>query len=117
MEVATEDPAATVDSEGTRYYFCSTSCRDGFLDRIQAAGTDTHRPESSNEAHAVTDGLIEGGGTALDPVCGMTVDRTTAEHHSVNQDTTIYFCSAGCKESFEKDPGRYLASAEAPRAS
>ena len=117
MEVDTEDPAATVDSGGTRYYFCSTSCRDGFLDRIQAAGTDTHRPESSHEAHAVTDGLIEGGGTALDPVCGMTVDRTTAEHHSVNQDTTIYFCSAGCKESFEKDPGRYLASAEAPRAS
>ena len=47
----------------------------------------------------------------------MTVDPTTAEHRSVHRDTTIYFCSAGCKESFDKDPGRYLASAEAPRAS
>jgi P-type Cu+ transporter len=111
MEVDPEDAAATVESGGTRYYFCSTGCRDQFLNRIHAAGTDTHKRESSPEAHAATAGHGEGGGTAVDPVCGMTVDPTTAEHHSLYQDTTFYFCSAGCKQSFDKDPDRYLASA------
>jgi xanthine dehydrogenase accessory factor len=45
---------------------------------------------------------------ALDPVCGMTVaaDRTSRpfEHEGV----TYYFCGAGCRSAFEKDPAAYL---------
>ena len=37
-----------------------------------------------------------------DPVCGMTVDPATAKYSSQRGGTTYYFCSAGCKESFEK---------------
>ena len=113
MEIDTEDAAATVDSDGTRYYFCSTGCRDEFLDRIRAAGTD-HKPESSHEADEARTAEADhgdGGGTGVDPVCGMTVDPTTAEHRTVYQDTTVYFCSAGCKQSFDKNPSHYLASA------
>ena len=44
---------------------------------------------------------------ATDPVCGMTVaiepDRLTLEHDGV----TYYFCSAGCRRSFERDPAAY----------
>jgi uncharacterized membrane protein YraQ (UPF0718 family)/YHS domain-containing protein len=43
-----------------------------------------------------------------DPVCGMTVDPATAVHRSVHQGETFYFCSAGCKKSFDEDPARYL---------
>jgi P-type Cu+ transporter len=35
MEVDTSDPAATVDSGGVRHYFCSTGCRDEFLERAK----------------------------------------------------------------------------------
>jgi P-type Cu+ transporter len=48
-------------------------------------------------------------GMARDPVCGMTVDPATASEKLGYQGTMYYFCSAGCRSAFEKDPERYLA--------
>jgi Cu+-exporting ATPase len=50
---------------------------------------------------------------AIDPVCGMSVDPATAQHHTEHQGLTYYFCSAGCKTRFEATPERYLAAAPA----
>jgi Cu+-exporting ATPase len=111
MEVDTEDAAATVDSDATRYYFCSTGCRDQFLSRAQAADSNNHKEESSHAAQSTSHGHTEGEGAVVDPVCGMTVDPATAEYRSFRDGKTFYFCSAGCKQSFDKDPDRYLASA------
>ncbi len=47
---------------------------------------------------------------AKDPVCGMTVDPENTDHRSVHDRRTYYFCSAGCKEIFEKDPDKYATS-------
>jgi uncharacterized membrane protein YraQ (UPF0718 family)/YHS domain-containing protein len=44
-----------------------------------------------------------------DPVCGMSVDPDHAEYRSVQEGKTYYFCSAGCMETFDKDPGKYVA--------
>jgi uncharacterized membrane protein YraQ (UPF0718 family)/YHS domain-containing protein len=49
---------------------------------------------------------------ARDPVCGMSVDRTT-EFTSEWQGTTYYFCGPGCKARFEADPERYLQGGRA----
>ncbi len=46
---------------------------------------------------------------AIDPVCGMTVDVADARYRTVHEGQTFYFCSAGCLESFEADPAKYLA--------
>jgi uncharacterized membrane protein YraQ (UPF0718 family)/YHS domain-containing protein len=43
-----------------------------------------------------------------DPVCGMSVDAAHAEYRSFQNEETYYFCSAGCKEMFDKDPGKYV---------
>jgi Cu+-exporting ATPase len=52
--------------------------------------------------------------TAIDLVCQMTVDIATAEYRSFNKGNVYYFCSAGCKVSFDKDPGKFIgARAEA----
>jgi P-type Cu+ transporter len=48
--------------------------------------------------------------TAIDPVCGMTVDPARARFTAVRAGETHYFCSEGCKRKFEADPDRYLAS-------
>jgi len=45
---------------------------------------------------------------AIDPVCHMEVDERSAAGQSAYQGTTYYFCSPGCREAFEKNPGRYL---------
>jgi hypothetical protein len=49
---------------------------------------------------------------AQDPVCGMTVDRFKTPFRSEHAGETFYFCSAGCKESFDADPDRYLDTAQ-----
>jgi xanthine dehydrogenase accessory factor len=46
----------------------------------------------------------------LDPVCGMTVDVATARHRAIHEGATYYFCSAGCRGRFEREPARYLAA-------
>jgi len=52
---------------------------------------------------------------AVDPVCGMAVDRAQAlcvDHRG----HTYYFCSSGCRDNFEADPERYPKSAKTPVA-
>lgn len=53
--------------------------------------------------------------TAVDPVCGMTVKKASAKATFDHQGQTYYFCSAGCKDRFAKEPDKYLAKA-APAA-
>ena len=48
---------------------------------------------------------------AKDPVCDMLVDVTTAKLTSDYHGETVYFCAAGCKRAFDKDPERYLVQA------
>ncbi len=51
--------------------------------------------------------------TAIDPVCGMTVEIAGANHVASYQGRTFYFCSAGCQRSFQKEPEKYLQAEQA----
>ncbi len=55
------------------------------------------------------------GETAIDPVCGMTVDPATSKHRFDRGGTTFHFCSAGCREKFAAAPEKYLSVGE-PKA-
>jgi membrane fusion protein, copper/silver efflux system len=44
----------------------------------------------------------------LDPVCGMGVDPKKAGEKSTYKGQTYYFCNPSCKESFLKNPSKYL---------
>lgn len=48
------------------------------------------------------------GGKAVDPVCGMAVDRAAAQHRAEHEGHDYVFCSAGCRTKFVADPGKYL---------
>jgi len=45
---------------------------------------------------------------AKDPVCGMNVDESKAAAIFLYKGKTYYFCAKVCKESFDKDPEKYL---------
>jgi len=45
---------------------------------------------------------------AVDPVCKMNVDEKTAAATYQYNGNTYYFCAVGCKETFAKDPEKYL---------
>ncbi|MBN1454178.1 MAG: YHS domain-containing protein [Anaerolineales bacterium] len=49
---------------------------------------------------------------AKDPVCGMDVDPQSAAGKSEYKGQIYYFCSLGCKASFDKDPEKYLSSSK-----
>lgn len=48
---------------------------------------------------------------ARDPICGMTVDVSTAKYKAEFQGASFYFCCAGCKQAFEKQPDKYASAA------
>ena len=45
---------------------------------------------------------------AKDPICGMNVDEKKAVATSEYQGKIYYFCAAGCKNSFDANPQKYL---------
>jgi xanthine dehydrogenase accessory factor len=46
----------------------------------------------------------------VDPVCGMTVDRSTARHLAEHDGTVYAFCSIGCRTRFSREPAVFLAA-------
>jgi YHS domain-containing protein len=46
--------------------------------------------------------------TAIDPVCGMSVEEESAAATYEYKGVTYYFCAVGCKRDFEADPEAYL---------
>lgn len=67
--------------------------------RVGTAATGSARRVRSEQTRPVVQ-------SAQDPVCGMTV---SPEGRPVRyEDTGYYFCCAGCRQAFEKDPGAYV---------
>jgi xanthine dehydrogenase accessory factor len=47
---------------------------------------------------------------AKDPVCGMSVEITSAQYRSEAAGRTFYFCCARCKQMFDQSPARFVES-------
>lgn len=78
------------------------------------AGIDA--PESDGERG--DDGHEREGGageprTAVDPVCGMTVEVGEAAATVEHEGATYHFCGQGCADAFVDEPTRFLEAAEA----
>src|SRR6202521_5609662 len=116
------EPATTkeqIENEGTTYYFCSPGCRSSF-EKDPARYTAQTMTQVGHAGHlgrslvtaATPGGHMERQSSAIDPVCGMSVDPDHAEYRSFQKGETYYFCSAGCKETFDKDPANYIGGAK-----
>ena len=46
--------------------------------------------------------------SAIDPVCGMTIDPQGAKNRADHGGRTYYFCCTGCRTKFVADPQKYL---------
>jgi P-type Cu+ transporter len=80
----------------------------GFQVQPLPAAPDRHSPQEPN----VEIGSPDLGVAAVkerDPVCGMEVDPAAAAGSTVHQGMTHYFCSKGCLNAFQANPGAYLA--------
>jgi xanthine dehydrogenase accessory factor len=70
------------------------------------------RPASDTERSAPAIPAAAEIGEAIDPVCGMTVEKAGARHTSVYTGRTFYFCCPACKNEFEHEPARFLVKSE-----
>lgn len=58
---------------------------------------------------------LEAPALAIDPVCGMEIAVSAAQHSAEIDGRTYYFCCPGCRGRFVKNPQRFLtASASTP---
>jgi xanthine dehydrogenase accessory factor len=46
--------------------------------------------------------------SAVDPVCGMTVDAVSSSHPLEHAGVTYYFCGSGCRRRFQQDAAAYV---------
>lgn len=92
MSVEIEGTEHRAEYNGQTFYFCCGGCKTTFEDDPEKY---IAKPAPSGEA--------------VDPICGMTVDIAGAKYMSEYQGQLVYFCAAGCKSSFDKEPERYLS--------
>lgn len=45
---------------------------------------------------------------AIDPICKMKVDESTAKYVSEYRGKKYYFCAPGCKKMFDENPEKYI---------
>ena len=45
---------------------------------------------------------------AVDPVCRMNVPESQAKYVSIQNNVKYYFCSAACKQEFDRNPSKYV---------
>ena len=126
MEVDPSTASLYMEIGGKTYYFCSAACRSSFAsDPTKYIAQPVTVGQTVAVGHAVAMGseqMIEAkqsqGGdmaqetTAIDPICGMSVDTATAEYRSFREGKTYYFCSSSCKAKFDSDPQKYSAAAK-----
>jgi xanthine dehydrogenase accessory factor len=135
LEQALATPAAYIGlvasrtrSEAVLGYLRDRGASDDDLARVHApAGLDLGHLPSEEIAAAILAEIVQRKAagdlrlapsevptpahTAIDPVCGMTVDVAVARHRSVHEGRTYHFCSEGCQTSFEADPAAFVAVA------
>jgi len=46
--------------------------------------------------------------SAIDPVCGMSVDPRTTEIVATIEGEHYYFCAEGCRKAFVENPKKFL---------
>lgn len=80
-------------------------------------GHDEASGHGNAQATSAGDPSAAAGGTAIDPVCGMTVDTAAARVkglHARHEETDYFFCGKGCLLEFGDDPARYLDPSYVP---
>jgi len=111
----TVDPATAAgryDYNGLTYYFCAVSC----LNKFKADPEKAFQPAATG---VISLGkkkpllmMMPASQGEIDPVCGMTVQPSSAAGSHEYGGKTYYFCSASCLTKFRADPDYYLTPAE-----
>ncbi|MFC3477681.1 XdhC family protein [Halobacterium litoreum] len=82
--------------------------RRGASDRTATDAIDVEVVDDLSDDEERDDAAQADEETAVDPVCGMTVDVADAAATADHGGETYHFCGQGCADAFADDPERYL---------
>ncbi len=99
MQVRTADAPARTLVGGTAVYFCSDRCRARY-----EADPDRFARDAGQPAGGAAGGERAAEATAIDPVCGMTVDPASAITRRIGG-RDLSFCCTGCAQRYEEALG------------
>ena len=104
MQVRLDDAPARTTHEGRTFHFCSDRCREKFdADPNQYSNT-------GGPIKPMQHSMLPQHKRVVDPVCGMTVDPTSAAEQRILNGESFWFCGAGCAQQFDKHPSRFTPS-------
>ncbi len=114
MTVDPPTAAGRYDYNGVTYYFCAVSCLERF--RRNPEQVLSKEPISAvmmpSSRKSLPIMMTPNSQGEIDPVCGMTVQPSTAAGSHLHQGKTYYFCADGCLTKFRADPDYYLTPSE-----
>jgi Cu+-exporting ATPase len=103
MNVDENTAAGKSSYEGKTYYFCNLRCKEKFdADPLVYLNGSAASPMAMAEDMAASSALAaEGAGnTAIDPICGMIVDKDRSIKRTIDG-RQYYFCMESCARTFE----------------
>src|SRR5512140_2617029 len=98
------DKTKFVDYQGQRVYFCCDTCAGKFKKDPEATFTKLAK-----------EGIVPENIQKTDPVCGMKVSDKSVK--AAWKGRGLLFCSDSCKETFLKDPAKYVKALDEKPAS
>lgn len=106
MQVEIAHAPASANFENEIYYFCSNRCNDRFTANPEryATGNADQTATAMDMNHDHSKDMED---SAVDPVCGMTVETANAAAQQSYKGHDYWFCSTGCSQNFQADPERY----------
>ena len=113
MQVEKAHPGAVSRRHGHTVFFCSDHCREKY-DANAARYAGSHSGHEQHREPETASARAEAGATPVDPVCGMTVDPSTAPASGSYAGCDFYFCNPGCADRFFADPLQHLQEAPDP---
>jgi Cu+-exporting ATPase len=86
---------------GKTYYFCMQSCADTFRKQVEEEGLKTVEEKAKVIMKSMPkEADVEDKYIAIDPICGMKVDKRKAITRVIGG-RTYYFCMESCANTFE----------------
>ena len=115
MKIDKRTAEFTSKYRGTMYYFCALSCKKEFDTNpekyINSEITENELQAASEQVmSSITDSTDSTSSSVVDVICGMTIDKGTAEFTSEYKGTMYYFCALSCKNEFDANPEKYISS-------
>ena len=101
MKVSPETAAGSLETGGETIYFCSKGCLEKYKKQIEKPQTvsmtqiSRRKPRDEELKAAANE-------TAIDPICGMIVNKATATEKYDFEGEIYYFCCPNCLKKFEE---------------